>query len=248
MGIRGSVLACGLAGGAAIVLSACGGSAASGGSAAGQGGSATASGGGFAHRNTATLISQMKAAVNAATSMHLAGQLTNGGRTVGLDLGVHRTGDLAGTITQNGVPLMLIGAQGNVYVKATPGFLRELRASAAVCAVMCGKYVQMSGPQGSELAAGLSMTSLTQSLITGLPKFRQEGTATVGGQSVVVLRGADGSTLDLAARGKPYPLRVVAAPSRHETVLFSQWNMVATPAAPRHGEVINLNKLKAGSS
>jgi hypothetical protein len=289
MGIRASVVAGGLAGSAAIALTACGGSAAAhGGSMAASGGSATASGstaaggrasgggasgggasgsgasgsgssgqaasggtpggGAVARRSTATLISQMKAAVNAATSMHLAGQLPNGGRPVALDLGVHRAGDLAGTITQNGVPLRLIGAEGNFYVKATLAFLRELRAPTAVCAVMCGKYVQMSDAQGSELAAGLSMASLTRSLIAGLPKFRQAGTATVGGRAAVVLRGADGSTLDVAARGKPYPLRLAAPVGRHESVVFSQWNTVATPGAPRSGEVINLNQLKAGSS
>jgi hypothetical protein len=233
MGIRGNVLACGLAGSAAIALTAC---------------SGASSGGGAAHRSAATLISQMKAAVNGATSMHLAGQLPNGGRPVALDLGVHRTGGLAGTITENGVPLRLIGALGIVYVQATPAFLRELKAPTTVCAVMCGKYVQLSGSQGTELAAGLSMVSLTRSLIAGLPKFRQEGTATVGGESVVVLHGADGSTLDVAARGRPYPLRVAAPAGRHESVVFSQWNTVATPAAPRRGEVINVNQLKAGTS
>jgi hypothetical protein len=41
---------------------------------------------------------------------------------------------------------------------------------------------------------------------------------------------------------------VVAPPGRHESVVFSQWNTVAAPAAPRRGQVINLNQLKAGSS
>jgi hypothetical protein len=247
MGIRASMLAWGLAGGAAIALTACGGSAANG-SAPANGGSGMASGGAVAHRSTARVISQMKAAINGATSMHLAGQLPNGGRPVALDLGVQRDGGVAGTITQNGVPLQLIGAQGSFYVKATPAFLRELRAPATVCAVMCGKYVQLSGSQGSQLAAGLSMASLTRSLIAGLPKFRQKGTATVGGQSVIVLAGADGSTLDVAAHGQPYPLRVVGPAGRHESVVFSHWDTVARPGAPRRGEVINLNQLKAGSS
>jgi hypothetical protein len=190
----------------------------------------------------------MKTAVRAASSTHLAGKLSDSGRAIALDVGVFRSGDLSGTITQNGVPLRLVGSKGKVYVKATPEFLRQLKAPAAVCTVLCGKYVQMSGPQGNELSGSLSMTNLTHSLLNGLPKFTKDGTTTVAGQQAIVLRGTDGSTLDVAAHGKPYPLRIVAPPSHHETVLFSQWNAVPAPAAPPANQVINLNQLKAGSS
>jgi hypothetical protein len=234
MVIRGRVLAC-MSATSAIALVGCSGSAA--------GGSAATA----APRSAATLVSQMKAAVGAATSMHLVGQLPESGRPVTLNLGVLRAGDLAGTISGNGAALHLVGSRGKVYVQATPAFLRELKAPAAVCSVMCGKYVQLSGQQASELAGSLSMTSLTRSLIAGLPKFRQGGTTTVSGRAAVVLHGADGSTLDVAARGTPYPLRVVATPGRHEAVVFSRWDTVPTPAAPKDGEVINLSQLKAGS-
>lgn len=233
MDVRARVLASGAAASAAIAVAACGSS----------GHPAAAD-----TRSSATLISQMKTAVSSATSMHMAGQFSEHGRAAALDLGVLRAGGLAGTITQNGVSLQLIGAQGKVYVKATPRFLRELRESKAVCTLMCGKYVQMTGPEGSQLAGGLSMTSLTRTLVGGLPKFSRAGTTTVGGQPAIVLHGADGSVLDVAAHGKPYPLRVVAPASRAETVVFSRWDAVAPPAAPPAGQVINLNQLNAGSS
>jgi hypothetical protein len=242
MGIRAKIVTCCLGGGATIALAACGSSTAAG-SAASAGSPAAAS-----TRSTATLIAQMIAAVGSATSMHMSGQVSGSGHPVGLDLGVLRAGELTGTITQNGVKQQLIGAEGKVYIKATPAFLRELKASAAVCAVMCGKYVQMSGPQAGALAVSLSMASLTRSLTSGLPHFNQAGTTTVNGQPAIVLHGADGSTLDVAATGKPYPLRVVAPAGRPGVVVFSEWDQVAAPAAPRAGEVINLNQLKAGSS
>jgi len=201
-----------------------------------------------ADRSAASLISAMKVAVRDATSMHMAGQLPNGGRPVALDMGVLRSGALTGTITEGGVPLQLIGTSGQVYVKATPAFLRELRASAAVCTIMCGKYVQLSGTQRSELTGSLGMASLIHSLISALPRFTRAGTTTVLGQPAIVLHGADGSTLDVAARGKPYPLRLIAPRGREESVLFSHWDSVATPAAPPASQVINLSQLKAGSS
>lgn len=239
MSFRGKLLTVGL-GGALLGVAACGSSASHPASGAGTAGSG-------APRSTAQLVAQMKTAVRDAASMHLAGRVSSSGRATALDLSVLRAGDLAGSITQNGVPLELIGAGGKVYVKATPAFLRELRAPAGVCAVMCGKYVQMSGAAASQLAGSLNMASLTQAFVTGLPRMTRSGTGTVAGQAAVVLHGSDGSTVDVAARGTPYPLRVVAPAGHHESVTFSQWNRVATPAAPPASKVINLSQLKAGS-
>lgn len=225
-------------GGALLGLTACGGSAAH-----------MASGTtGTAGRSTDQLVAQMKTAVRNAASMHLAGRVTTSGKSTALDLNVLRAGGLSGSITQNGVPLELIGTAGKVYVKATPAFLRELRASAGVCALMCGKYVQMSGSAGSQLDGSLNMASLTRAFVTGLPKMTRTGTTTVAGQQAVVLHGSDGSTLDVAAHGTPYPLRVIAPAGHRESLTFSQWNRVATPTAPPASKVINLSQLKAGSS
>jgi hypothetical protein len=225
-------------GGALLGLTACGGSAA-------HMASGTA---GTTGRSTDQLVAQMKTAVRNAASMHLAGRVTTSGKSTALDLNVLRAGGLSGSITQNGVPLELIGAAGKVYVKATPAFLRELRASAGVCTLMCGKYVQMSGSAGSQLDGSLNMASLTRAFVTGLPKMTRTGTTTVAGQQAVVLHGSDGSTLDVAAHGTPYPLRVIAPAGHQESLTFSQWNRVATPTAPPASKVINLSQLKAGSS
>jgi len=239
MDIRGKIVASGLAGGMTIALAACGSSASPG---SGNGGSAAAS------RSTPELVSQMKTAVRNATSMHLTGQVDANGRQAVLDLSLLRSGDLSGSITENGVPLHLIGSGGKVYVKATPAFLRQLRESKAVCVLMCGKYVQMSGAEGSRLSGSLSMTNLTRALTSSIPHLTRTGTATVAGQQAIELRGADGSTVDVAASGPPYPLRVISPPSHHERVLFSQWNQVHTPTPPKSSEVINLSKLKASNS
>jgi hypothetical protein len=238
--IRGKLLRLGF-GGALLGLAACGGSATH--MASGTGGTA-----GTAGRSTDQLVAQMKAAVANAASMHLAGRVATSGKATALDLDVLRAGGISGSITQNGVPLELIGAAGKVYVKATPAFLRELRASAGICSLMCGKYVQMSGAAGSQLDGSLNMASLTRAFVTGLPRETRAGTTTVGGQQAVVLHGSDGSTLDVAAHGTPYPLRVIAPAGHHETLTFSQWNRVATPTAPPASKVINLSQLKAGSS
>jgi hypothetical protein len=231
----------------ALALAACGGSASGSGSASG-GSSASASSGTAAPDGTASsIITRMKAAVRSASSMHMDGRLTDSGKPVGLNLSLLRSGGLNGTITQNSVPLSLIGADDKIYVKATRAFLNELHAS-SVCSLMCGKWVQMSGSQADQLTGSLSMENLTKSLTTGLPSFKKTGMTTVGGQQAVELKSADGSTLDVAAQGKPYPLRVVAPSGSEGSVIFSQWDKVPAPKPPPSSEVINIDKLKASTS
>jgi hypothetical protein len=238
-----SVRAAGLAVGAALTgglaLAACG---SSGGTASGS--ASTGSG------NTVSaqaLAARMRTAVEQAASTHLTGRLTSDGRAVALNVGVVRAGGLDGTISRGGAPLHLISASGKVYVQATRAFIRQLGVPQAICTIMCGKYVQLSGSQGQALAGSLSMATLTRSLAGRLPRFRLAGRTTVAGQPAIVLRGADGSTVDVAAQGKPYPLRVVA-PSGAGAIRFSDWDHVARPAAPPAADVINLNQLRAGAS
>lgn len=193
-------------------------------------------------RSPAATVAQMKTAVNAASSVHLDGVLRNSGRAVALDVGLLRSGEFAGTISSKGVPLTLIDTGGKIYVKATPAFLRELKVSSAVCSLMCGKFVELSGAQTSALAGSFTMRNLLGSLTGTLPRFADAGTTTVNGQQAQVLRASDGSMLDVAATGTPYPLRVIG--KAHSGRLdFTQWNSVPRPVAPPASQVINLSQL-----
>jgi hypothetical protein len=187
---------------------------------------------------------QMQAAVKDARSVHLDGSLRSGGKPVALNLGLIRSGGFSGTITDNGVPLTLTDTGQKVYVKATPAFLRELHASSSLCTLLCGKYIEMTPAQGGALAGNLTMSRLLASLTGPLPKFSNAGTATVGGRQAQVLRASDGSTLDVAATGTAYPLRVTGKNSAGR-LDFTQWNAVRRPAAPPASQVVSLSRLGA---
>jgi hypothetical protein len=225
MAVRAQLLAYLLAGGLALAGGGSGSSAA-------------------APQSAATVVSQMKAAVGRASSVHVAGHLSDNGQPLGLDLGVIRGGQFTGTITENGIPLTIIDTGGKAYIKATPAFLRELKTPAGVCPLMCGKYVETSGKQERSLASSLSMASLTRSLTGPLPAFADQGTASLHGVQALILRGADASVLKVAARGTPYPLEVLSPPSRPGSVEFTQWNGVPVPAAPPASQVIEESQLR----
>jgi hypothetical protein len=193
-------------------------------------------------RSPSQTVAEMQKAVQAASSVHLSGVLRNGGKPIGLNLGLIRSGDFAGTITQNGIPLMLIDAGGKVYVKATAAYLRELKVPASVCSIMCGKYVRLDSSEAGPLAGSLNMSALLSSFTGKAPRFTSAGTTTMAGREGQVLRGPDGSRLVVAATGTPYPLQAVGKQS-NGTLNFSQWNAVPRPSAPPASQVINLNKI-----
>jgi hypothetical protein len=225
---------------AALLLTACGGGAAQSHPASQRPGSPPAG----SERSVAATIAAMRAAVRAARSVHLTGTLSGtGGKTVSLDVGLIRSGGFSGTVTQGGVPQTIINAGGTVYVKATRAFLSELNVSAAVCAVMCGKYVAMSSAKGNALAGELSMPGMLRPFTGSLPAFTSAGTKTINGRSAQVLHGADGSTLAVAATGIPYPVQVISPRGAHGRLSFSQWNSVPAPVAPPASKVIDLSRL-----
>jgi hypothetical protein len=190
-------------------------------------------------RSPAATVAQMKTAVHAASSVHISGLLRRDGRAVGLNIGLIRSGGFSGTITDNGLPVTLIDTGGKVYVKATPAFLKQLRISAALCSIMCGKYVELTSAQSAALAGNLTMQNLLAPLSGMLPKFSNSGTATVAGQAAQALRAPDGAMLYVAATGTPYPLRAVGKRSNGR-LDFTQWNTVPRPVAPPASQVINL--------
>jgi hypothetical protein len=200
-----------------------------------------------ATRSPSQTVAEMRKAVQAARSVHLSGVVRNAGKPIGLNLGLIRSGDFSGTLTQNGIPLRLIAAGGKVYVKATVAYLKKLKVPASVCSIICGKYVEVSPAQARSLLGSLSMSALLSSFTGKVPRFTNAGTTTVAGRKGQVLLGPDGSRLVVAATGTPYPLQAVGRQTNggqsNGTLNFSQWNAVPRPTAPPASQVVNLNKI-----
>jgi hypothetical protein len=209
-------------------------------------GSASSSAAGAAAEPAPTaLVTSMQASVRQANSVHIAGQLTNSGVPISVNLDTHRNGDVSGTIRQNGAPFQVIGVNRTLYIKATRSFLQAVKAPTSACAVVCGKWLQLTPAEASQLTGDLSMTSLTGPLTSShVPKLTEAGRKTVNGQSAWVLRASDGSMLDVSSAGRHYPLAAATSGSPHEVVIYSKWNTTPRPVAPPANEVLNLNNLK----
>jgi hypothetical protein len=230
------LLAGGMAGGAALALAACG--------ASGTTGASGTSGASGASTPTTT---QVAAAIRNATSVRVTGRLTENGTPEALNLSMFTNGDLTGTLSANGQPpVSLIVVNKSVYVLVTAAFLKSAVGSAVSCDGLCGKYISVAGSQASSLTSGLSLTGLLKDF-SDLKRAGQSpvGTTTVDGQKAFVFKDtADNATLDVAATGPAYPLRITGqAKSTAATIIFSDWNKVPTPTAPPASDIVDPSKL-----
>lgn len=226
---------------AAVVLAGCGGSA---GGTAGAAAAGSAAGRPPDTRSAAVIVTQLKAAMSHASSVHLAGQLRSHGTAVDLNVSLIRSGAFSGLIKSGATKLDMVAAGQDVYIKVTSAFLKLAHAPAAACAQACGKYVAEPASEAEAITGDLEMSSLLANVTSALPSYQKAGTTTIGGRPALALHGSDGSTLYVAAAGTLFPLRAIAPKSSDAGELdFSEWNAVPPIAAPPAADVISLGQL-----
>lgn len=195
----------------------------------------------------AVLIREMSAAMRTATSVHLNGTVQYGGKTLGLNMAMTRSGGLSGQFLEGGGEFVILVTGGRVYLKLNAAFMKAARLPAAMCGLFCGKYLQLPPVRSQALLNGLSMTRLIASFIGSIAStapraVRYLGTGSVAGTPAWLLV-SEGSSVFVAARGKPYPLRVVAPQPGEGAVDFTQWNTVRIPGPPPASQVVSLSQL-----
>jgi hypothetical protein len=237
MGMPARVFTVGLVGCAALALAGC--------DAGGSGGTSAVSSSKTrpaSEPSAGSLTSSMQSSVRNATGVHVSGQLSRDGVPLGVDLDVTRNGDAAGTISQHRTPLHVVAANSKIYIEVTQAFLREASMPAAACATACGKWIELTSGEASQLTGDFSMQKLLTPLIFGqAPKLTTAGSTTVDGQPAWVLRAGDGSTVAVSAAAQHYPLAARNGRSPHQVVTFSQWDSVPAPKPPPASQLLQLN-------
>jgi hypothetical protein len=222
------VLAFGLAGGAALVaiaVSGCG------------------SGSGPREPGAASLAKSAMKSVDRAKSVHVDGIEPDNGLPV--NLSINSAGDLSGTIRLDGASTEIIKVRGKVYVKVTPGILRQYNAPAAACSTACGRWLKLSPSEASLLAGPYTMSSLSGDVAPpGLSKVTDAGSAKVGSQAVWLLTEPDGSIVYLSQKAAHYPLEVKPPTGSRSVVEYSQWNAVPAPEPPPASQIVSLSSLQ----
>jgi hypothetical protein len=196
--------------------------------------------------SVAGLLGQMSAAVRAARSVHISGTIQQGGKTLGLNFGLTRSGEYSGQFSQNGAVFTVLATHGHIYLKLTPAFLRIAHLPATACSRFCGKYLRVPAARAHKLFPRVSMAALTRSM-TSAParQVKLLGAVTVAGQLAWLLQDSHEASLYVAAHGKPYVLRAVGPPPGDDSANLTQWNAVRIPGPPPASQVVHPGQLNA---
>lgn len=184
-------------------------------------------------------------ALKDAGAAHVTGTGTSDGKTVSLDL--HLQGaDAQGSITQGGATLQVISVGGKLYAQGPADFWSSQGLPATVGSALAGKWVIIPSDAGDVLP--VSLDSLAQELqkpTDGTTIEDKVTTSTYKGQKVVVVTGSDKSTVDVAAKGKPYPLYSVSKGKDAGTFTLTDFGKRTTITAP--AGALDLSQLAGGN-
>jgi len=183
-------------------------------------------------------------ALEKAGAAHLSGTGTQDGKPMQLDVTVVGA-DATGTVTMDGAKLDLVNVGGKLYIRASGDFWTQNGVPATAVTLLDGKWVILPADSAGELSQ-FSVKGLADELrhpSNGSIKDAVH-TDTVDGKKVVVVTESDGSTLDVAATGTPYPLKIVDKGSQASTITASDFGKKTKITAP--SDALDLSQLAGG--
>jgi hypothetical protein len=195
----------------------------------------------------AVLLRATSGALQAASSVHVTGTIAQDGKTVGVNLGLTRSGELSGQVSESGAVFTVLAVDGHAYLQLSAAVLRMAHLPATACSQFCGKYLEYPAAQSHALLGDLNMASLTHSL-TSTPDSEVTllGTVRLGGQLAWLLQDSHDDSIYVAAQGTPYVLREVSAPPGTDSVNLSLWNAVRIPGPPPASQIVSSSQLTTG--
>jgi hypothetical protein len=201
---------------AAVLLTACGGS----------------DGNGESAKKGPQVAADAANALEKSGAVHLTGTGATNGTAIKIDLRLQGN-DATGTLTEGSDKIKLIGSGGKLYVQASTGFWTQAGVPESAAGGLAGKWVIVpSSAAGQVLPFTLSSLADQLKHPTGATIKDAVHTGTLKGQKVVVETQTDGSTLDVAATGTPYPLQTVDKGSDAGTISASDFGKKTTITAP----------------
>ena len=148
-------------------------------------------------------------------------------------------GDLTGTVLTRGQAVQVVVWEDDTYAKGPAAFWRDAGLPADAAARLAGRWVQHAERAVGRLTP-ISLTWLADVVRDPAASVEPDvhlGTADAGpltGTPVAVVTRVDGSTIQVAAAGPPYPL-VIENPGGHDGDLgLSAFEEGATVVPPAH--------------
>ena len=204
------------------------------------------SGNGEAAKKGTQVATDAGNALEQSGAAHLKGSVTEQGQTGDVDLQLQGA-DVSGNLTLGGQKVQLVSTGGKIYAQAPAAFWSSFGAPESISSQLDGKWVIVPQEAASSFDT-FTLKGLAESLRkpTGGTTINDPvSTATVDGQKVVVVTQSDGSTLDVASTGQPYPLKAEnKGGDSPGTLTFSDFGKKTTITAP--SGALDLTQLAGG--
>jgi hypothetical protein len=209
----------------ALLVAGCGGS--------GSGGSDN----GEAKQPATQVLHDATKAAEAASSVHLTGEVPTGGQVIGIDMTVVKGKGATGSLTLKGQKVDLVVIGNDAYMKAGATFWAQFAGSkgAAIASLVADKWIKFSAtdPRFQGFTSFADTSGMFQTLGRGSSTVTNKGATTYKGQSVVNLYDpAKGGSLYVSATGTAYPVAVIKSGSNSGAITFDKWNESVTLSAP----------------
>jgi len=192
------------------------------------------------------ILSKAVAAANGQSSVNVAINGTQGGKTFKLNVNMSKAGGASGTISAGDATQQFFATESNVWVKADKQYW-ETAANPAAAELVGNRWVKI--PATNPDASGFAFGDYAKS-IEGM--LKPEGTLTKGelstlnGQPTIILVSSEGQ-LWIATTGQPLPQQMkskTGTDGSDGTLVFSQWGSAQVGSAPAGSDVIDISKLQ----
>ena len=198
----------------------------------------------IASESPSAILTAAANAIDAVSTVHVAGSGTESGTSLSLDLRLVAGKGGEGTVALGGSSFQFVVIGSNGYFKASAAFWKRY-GNAAIAQLIQNRWLKT--PTNGEFASFAEFSNI-HDLFGGL--LGSHGTltkgalTTVGGQRVIpIVNKANGGTLYVAATGKPYPVEIANA-RQHGVIVVNDINQPVTLTAP--SGAIDISQLEKG--
>lgn len=195
------------------------------------------------------ILTKAMAALRAASSVHIKGEVTDEGKPIGLDLAVTDKKDGVGTLTMAGQSVELTKIGTDVYMKADAGFWKQFAGAQGdvIATLLQGKYLKASATDAEFRSLAVFFDLVAAIDLKG--EATKGETKTINGITAIALTQKDSTsagTLWVATQGEPYPLRL-EGPKGEGAIDFTDYGKPVDIKTPPADQVIDVAKLKQTS-
>lgn len=175
-----------------------------------------------------------------ARSVRVKGSVTTNGQQLGVNLAIRRGEAVAGSLSLQGNTINMVVIRSDVFFSASAAYYQSQGESSTVASELNEKWVKLPKSQAKSFSEFENLKQLLGNLGHPTGTLSKDGTSSVSGTAVILVKSTKGGEVAVAAHGTPYPLQLLAGSAGTGSLTFSRWNKPVSIQKP--ASFIDLSK------